>query len=205
MLLSSLEGEHVPRPALDVPRPPDDAPRHLAHVLLSAGEEPQVRPSEAQGNAQRLSLAHGDVRAVLARGPQQPQRYRLDHSHVQGAGGVGRLTQAVHVLQVAEEVGLLDDQAGVLFRHTNVFRRHAVHGQAAPGGVGAHDGLVVRVHGLQHSDARRPVIAAAIRQASARALAPSYMPALATSMPSSSQTSDWNSKAVWSVPWLTSG
>ncbi len=52
---------------------------------------------------------------------------------------------------------------------------------------------------------RRPVMAAAIRQASARALAPSYMPALATSMPSSSQTSDWNSKAVWRVPWLTSG
>src|SRR3989337_2630885 len=51
----------------------------------------------------------------------------------------------------------------------------------------------------------RPVTEQAIRQASARALAPSYMPALATSMPVSSHTSDWNSKAAWSVPWLVSG
>jgi hypothetical protein len=31
------------------------------------------------------------------------------------------------------------------------------------------------------------------------------MPAFATSMPVSSQTIDWNSNAVCSVPWLTSG
>ena len=43
------------------------------------------------------------------------------------------------------------------------------------------------------------------RQASASALAPSYIPAFATSMPVSSQTSDWNSKIVCSVPWLISG
>ena len=51
----------------------------------------------------------------------------------------------------------------------------------------------------------RPVTAQAIRHASASADAPSYMPALATSMPVSSQTSDWNSKVACRVPWLTSG
>ncbi len=45
----------------------------------------------------------------------------------------------------------------------------------------------------------------AIRQASARALAPSYMPALATSMPVSSQIRDCSSNIVCSVPWLISG
>ena len=44
-----------------------------------------------------------------------------------------------------------------------------------------------------------------MRQASARALAPSYMPALAASMPVSSQVMDWSSNIVWRVPWLISG
>ena len=45
----------------------------------------------------------------------------------------------------------------------------------------------------------------AMSTASAAALAPSYMLALATSMPSSWQTSVWNSKTACSVPCEYSG
>ncbi len=51
----------------------------------------------------------------------------------------------------------------------------------------------------------RPAMLQAMRQASARALAPSYMPALATSMAISSQVMDWSSNIVCKVPWLISG
>jgi hypothetical protein len=46
----------------------------------------------------------------------------------------------------------------------------------------------------------RRVARRAMRPASAAALAPSYMEAFATSMPSSSQTVVWNSKMACSVP-----
>ena len=42
-------------------------------------------------------------------------------------------------------------------------------------------------------------------EASASAVPPSYMDALATSIPVSSQMAVWNSKMVWSTPWLRSG
>ena len=41
--------------------------------------------------------------------------------------------------------------------------------------------------------------------ASASAVEPSYIDALATSMPSSRAISVWNSNIACSVPWLTSG
>ena len=44
-----------------------------------------------------------------------------------------------------------------------------------------------------------------MKAASTNAVAPSYMLALATSMPVSSQIIVWNSNMACSVPWLTSG
>jgi hypothetical protein len=44
-----------------------------------------------------------------------------------------------------------------------------------------------------------------MRTASAVAVAPSYIPALATSMPRSAAIADWNSNEACKVPWLTSG
>ena len=51
----------------------------------------------------------------------------------------------------------------------------------------------------------RPVMRAAIIAASGTAVEPSYIEALATSIPVSWQTSVWNSKIACSVPWLISG
>jgi len=50
----------------------------------------------------------------------------------------------------------------------------------------------------------RLVARMAIRAASAAALAPSYMEALAQSRPVSLAIMVWYSKMHWSVPWLTS-
>ena len=52
---------------------------------------------------------------------------------------------------------------------------------------------------------RRRVSRCAISTASAVAVEPSYIEALATSMPVSSATCVWNSNRACSVPWLISG
>ena len=51
----------------------------------------------------------------------------------------------------------------------------------------------------------RPVRRMAIMTASAAPVEPSYMEALATSMPVSSQIMVWNSKMACRVPWAISG
>ncbi len=51
----------------------------------------------------------------------------------------------------------------------------------------------------------RLVAAQDMRQASARALAPSYMEALEASMAVSSQIMVWYSKMLCSTPWVISG
>ncbi len=51
----------------------------------------------------------------------------------------------------------------------------------------------------------RPVMRMAIMTASAAPVEPSYMEALATSMPVSSQIMVWNSKIACRVPWAISG
>ena len=55
------------------------------------------------------------------------------------------------------------------------------------------------------TDLWRPVMRAAIIRASAAPVEPSYMEALATSMPVSSQIMVWNSKIDCSVPCAISG
>jgi hypothetical protein len=55
------------------------------------------------------------------------------------------------------------------------------------------------------ADLWRPVMRAAIISASAAPVEPSYMEALATSMPVNSQIMLWNSKMDCSVPWAISG
>ena len=66
--------------------------------------------------------------------------------------------------------------------------------------------LVVRMHARRRRCAcLRPVTRRAISTASAAAEAPSYIEALATPSPKSSQTIVWNSKIACSVPCEISG
>ena len=70
--------------------------------------------------------------------------------------------------------------------------------------VGPDDLAVLRVQAPRQDDLVPAGDPWAMRTASAAAVAPSYMEALATSMPVSWQMRVWNSKIAWSVPWLTS-
>ena len=153
VLLARAQGHHVSASPVLIHRLADDAPGDLAHVLAARGEEAQVRPAEAERDAQRLPLAHDDVRAQRARRLEQAQSERVSHDAQQRAGGVNRAGQVAEVLDLPEEVRVLDDE------HSRVFVEH-VHQvgqrgaasliadelQAAPLVIGAGDGAILRVH-----------------------------------------------------------
>ncbi len=61
VLLASLEGQDVSLAALGVPRRPDQAAGHLAHRGHLRRHEPDVRPPEADRDAERLPLGGDDV------------------------------------------------------------------------------------------------------------------------------------------------
>ena len=73
MLLAGLQRQHVTTPALGIDRRPDQPPGHAPHQRLGAGDEPDVGPAERERNAQRLSVAHGEVGAVLAGRREDPE------------------------------------------------------------------------------------------------------------------------------------
>jgi hypothetical protein len=73
-----------------------------------------------------------------------------------------------------------------------------MHALVARGGV--QHFAVLRVHERATRTRSRPVMRMAIMAASGTAVEPSYMEALATSMPVSWQIIVWNSKIVVSVP-----
>ena len=72
-------------------------------------------------------------------------------------------------------------------------------------GVGAHHLAILRMHAARHQRRAASGEAHGHHQASAEAVEPSYMEALATSMPVSSQIIVWNSKIDCSVPCAISG
>jgi hypothetical protein len=66
VLLSRLQGQHPATLAPAIDGLPSDTSRHAAHELLAASENPQVRTAKGHRAAQRLSLGHNDVGAVIA-------------------------------------------------------------------------------------------------------------------------------------------
>ena len=206
MLLASLQGEHEPAPALGVDRLADDAARHASRELLAGREKAEARPAQVLIVAERLALAHGDVGALLTRRSQNAEGERVGDDDQQGAGVVGDLRRGGDVLDAAEEARLLDDDGGGLGvdggaqrrrRRTTaavVGRHHGRRPQTA--GLGGQHLHVLGVHSTCHDDlaARPPPCALASITASVSAVAPSYMEALLTSSPVSSQMAVWYSK-----------
>ena len=132
------------------------------------------------------------------------------------AGRVRQLGDGGQVLERAEEVGLLDDDRRRVRRRRGGERRPGR--SAAPAsrptvcGRGPYPADSVastcRYSGCtpaERTTSPRCVCTPARNEASASAVPPSYMEALLTSMPVSSQITVWNSKMVWSTPWLRSG
>ncbi len=158
MLLARLQGHDKGPPPLGVRSHPDKPARHAAHVPLTAGEEAQVRAAELQGAAQRLPLAHHDIRPQFPRRLQHPQGDGIGRHNQQCALFMGDLSRSLQTLQAAEEVRILKDHAGGvlvhLLRQDVQVRRslarqvgHVLDRQPDALGVRSHHLPVLGVHG----------------------------------------------------------
>src|SRR3954462_1124710 len=74
MLLARRKREHEAALALGVDRLTRETPRHLAHMLLAAGEQPDIGSAELKPDADALPLPHDDVGSHLAGRLDQTQR-----------------------------------------------------------------------------------------------------------------------------------
>ena len=159
--------------------------------------------------------AGDDVGAHLARRLDQAQRHRLGHhDDQQRARRVAGLGERRRVAHLAEEAGILHHDAGGLGvdrarrdpprqpdRARSAIDREAGEARMGRGGL-----AVMRMETAgRGSPSPRRVTRLAIITASAQAVAPSYIEALATSMPVISATWVWNSNSDCSVPCATSG
>ena len=81
-------------------------------MLEPAGEQPEVRPAEAERRAERLALANHHVGAVLPRRTHQPRRHGVERHEQQRPGAIGHLARACEVLEAAEVVGVLHEDGG---------------------------------------------------------------------------------------------
>jgi len=96
---------------LGVHRLPDQASGHAADVLHTGGEEAQVRAAEVEPGPHALPLADDDVGAEGPGRLQHPQSDGVRHHHQQRAGAVCGLRVRGQVLNPAQEVRVLDDEA----------------------------------------------------------------------------------------------
>jgi len=109
VLFSCLQREHEAAPAVAVDGLADETARQPPHELRGHGHEAQAGTAVAHGVAERLALADDDVGAEHTRRLQQAQRHRVGDDDEQRSGLVGETRRLSHVLERAEEVGLLDD------------------------------------------------------------------------------------------------
>src|SRR5690606_14953822 len=112
MLLARLQRQDVAPPSLGVDSLAHDATRDSPDKLLSDGEKPKIRAAKGEVVAERLPLAHRDVRAIGAWRRKKPKRNGVDRDDKEPAGGVHSLPGLADRLQVAEKVGMLDQEAG---------------------------------------------------------------------------------------------
>src|SRR5690606_23741802 len=135
-----------------------DTPRHVPHELLTAGEQAEAGAAHAHGVAQPLPLAHGDVRATLARRAEQGEADRVEDGDEQRARRVRDVGGGGPVLDDAEEVGALDDDGGGVITHGGAHRV-----QVEPPVPAERDGPDLetdpRVVGLEHAAVVRVQVA----------------------------------------------
>ena len=74
VLLARLQGQREARPAFGIECAPDDAPRHLAHVLHARRHEAEVGTARGERHAERLAFAAHDVGAPFGRPCPRPTR-----------------------------------------------------------------------------------------------------------------------------------
>ena len=131
MLLAGGQGEHEAALAIGIHRLAAQPARHLADMLLAAGEQAEIGPAKQQAGAERLALAHHDVGTHLARRFHRAQRDDLgDDNDQQRAGLVAGLGQRGEIGDVAEQIGVLHDNAAGLAVDGGDQRIHVVAGRA---------------------------------------------------------------------------
>ena len=109
VLLARLQGQDVTPTSLAVHRCPDEPAWNSPDQRIAAGHEADVGPSERKRDAERLAVAHCDVRPVIAGRPEHAHGDGIDTGDEQGPGLVGDLRGVVRRLQDAVEVRLLED------------------------------------------------------------------------------------------------
>ena len=78
VLFAGLQGQHPAALAVAIDCLADEPARHLADVLLPAGQETQIGTAVGHRIAQALALGDGNVRAIFPRPFQQAQADRIE-------------------------------------------------------------------------------------------------------------------------------
>ena len=116
MLFSGLQAQHIGAAAFGVRGLAHDAAGQLAHVLFGGGHVAQIGATGCQRQAQRLTLAHGDVRAAVTGRFHDGQRDGVAAHDIHGARLMDGGAQRLRVLEQAVEVGLLHIEGGGIRR-----------------------------------------------------------------------------------------
>ena len=113
MLLARRQGQHIAAPALGIHGLAAEPARHLAHMPRAGGEEAEMRAAEAHRIADRLAFRRHDVGPHLPGRLERAQRHDLgDDDHQQRPLRMGGFGELREVPDIAEQVGILDDDAG---------------------------------------------------------------------------------------------
>ena len=111
MLLAGLQRQTISLVAPDIDGDAHDPPRHIALVLVLAGEERRMRAAIAHRHAEPLRGADGDVSPHGAGLLQHRQRQKIGCHHRHSLGRVQGGDLAGQVTHMAPSAGILEDRA----------------------------------------------------------------------------------------------
>ncbi len=111
MLLARLQGHAQRALSVRVDAHADDAAGELAYELVLAREERRVRSPVAEGHAEALRAADGDVRSELPRGHEDRQGQEVARHRDHRPGGVRALDEPAPVVDAAVGRRILHDGA----------------------------------------------------------------------------------------------
>ena len=110
MLLAGLQRQTISLVATDIDGDAHDPPRHIALVLVLAGEERGVRAAIAHRHAEPLRGADGDVSPHGAGLLEHGQRQKIGCHHGHGLGGMQGGDLAGQVTHMAPSAGILKNR-----------------------------------------------------------------------------------------------
>ena len=112
VLFTRLQCQNKGPLSIPVHRLTDNPAGKLAHHLGTGGHIANVRTTKGHRQSQRLRLAHGNIRTIFRRCLQNTQRHRVAAHDQLSTSFMYQLLQRLNLLQYAEEVGLLHQEAG---------------------------------------------------------------------------------------------